>query len=171
MSDLEGTASRLTAKAAFMLRLLRVFRSSAHGAGIWARFRYQGIPTTWPLRVPTRKSCTSLRAAPSTRSRCSQKGTRVGRNRRNGPTCGVNWHKSTETGETGAAMQKPRTVMLATACAVAAVSAMTYVSAQNNPAPPRSEPVRHLVYIATPGDNGTDNQSGIVVLDADNNYS
>ena len=68
-------------------------------------------------------------------------------------------------------MQKPRTVMLATACAVAAVSAMTYVSAQNNPAPPRSEPVRHLVYIATPGDNGTDNQSGIDVLDADNNYS
>ena len=39
------------------------------------------------------------------------------------------------------------------------------------PAPPRPEPVRHLVYIATPGDNGTDNQSGVVVLDADNNYS
>ena len=68
-------------------------------------------------------------------------------------------------------MRKPRTLMLATACAVAAVSAMTYVSAQNNPARPRSEPVRHLVYIATPGDNGTDNQSGIVVLDGDNNYS
>jgi hypothetical protein len=59
--------------------------------------------------------------------------------------------------------------MFTTACAAAAVSAMTYVSAQNPP--PRSEPVRHLVYIATPGDNGTDNQSGIVVLDADNNYS
>ena len=31
--------------------------------------------------------------------------------------------------------------------------------------------VRHLVYIATPGDNGTDNQSGVVVLDADKGYS
>src|SRR5260221_10552887 len=31
--------------------------------------------------------------------------------------------------------------------------------------------VRHLVYIATPGDEGTDNQSGIVVLDADKGYS
>ena len=27
------------------------------------------------------------------------------------------------------------------------------------------------MYIATPGDNGTDNQSGVVVLDADKNYS
>src|SRR6476661_589122 len=69
-------------------------------------------------------------------------------------------------------MRELRTAMLATACAVAAVSATTYVSAQNNPrVRPDSEPVRHLVYIATPGDNGTDNQSGIVVLDADNNYS
>lgn len=68
-------------------------------------------------------------------------------------------------------MQRSRTVMLATACAIAAVSAMTYVSAQNNPAPPGSAPVRNLVYIGTPGDNGTDNQSGVVVLDADKNYS
>src|SRR5258706_5279691 len=68
-------------------------------------------------------------------------------------------------------MQKVRTVMLATACAVAVVSAMTYVSAQSTPAQPRPEPARHLVYIATPGDNGTDNQSGVVVLDADKNYS
>ena len=27
------------------------------------------------------------------------------------------------------------------------------------------------MYIATPGDNGTDNQSGVVVLDADKDYS
>src|SRR5437762_9925457 len=69
-------------------------------------------------------------------------------------------------------MQKLRTAMLTTACAVAAVSAMPDVSAQrNSPVPPDSEPVRHLVYIATPGDGGTDNQSGVVVLDADKNYS
>jgi len=36
---------------------------------------------------------------------------------------------------------------------------------------PRGEQIRHLVYIATPGDGGTDNQSGVVVLDADKNYS
>jgi len=82
--------------------------------------------------------------------------------------------------------------MLSMACAVAVVSAMTYVSAQRGAAPaapeaaggaaqrgggargggvPRGEQVRHLVYIATPGDGGTDNQSGVVVLDADKNYS
>jgi hypothetical protein len=68
-------------------------------------------------------------------------------------------------------MQKPRTAMLATTCALVAVSTMSYVSAQRSAGPPRSEPIRHLVYIATPGDDGTDNQSGVVVLDADNNYS
>jgi hypothetical protein len=60
--------------------------------------------------------------------------------------------------------------MLATSCAVAVVSAVTYVSAQRG-AGPRPEPDRHLVYIATPGDGGTDNQSGVVVLDGDKNYS
>src|SRR5436309_10670327 len=69
-------------------------------------------------------------------------------------------------------MQKLRTAMLTTACAVAAVSAMTDVSAQRNSrVPPDAEPVRHLVYVATQGDGRTDNQSGIVVLDADKNYS
>ena len=55
---------------------------------------------------------------------------------------------------------------------------MTYVSAQRAAGPagapqraPRAEQIRHLVFIATPGDNGTDNQSGVVVLDADKNYS
>jgi len=69
--------------------------------------------------------------------------------------------------------------MLAATCAVAVVSAMTYVSAQGrqgNPGAegrqggPRGPRDRHLVYIATPGDDGTDNQSGVVVLDADRDY-
>src|SRR5678815_4692587 len=69
-------------------------------------------------------------------------------------------------------MKKLRTATLATACTVVAVSATIGVSAQRGQRPPSNvEPVRHLVYIATPGDNGTDNQSGVVVLDADKNYS
>ncbi|MEQ1909488.1 MAG: hypothetical protein ABMA15_11730 [Vicinamibacterales bacterium] len=64
-------------------------------------------------------------------------------------------------------MTRVRTAILATSCAVAAVSTL---SAQRG-APPESQRVRHLVYIATPGDNGTDNQSGVVVLDADKGYS
>src|SRR5882672_1748072 len=68
-------------------------------------------------------------------------------------------------------MRKLRTLMLATTCAVVAVSATSYVSAQRGQRPSDVEPVRHLVYIATPGDNGTDNQSGVVVLDADKDYS
>jgi DNA-binding beta-propeller fold protein YncE len=73
---------------------------------------------------------------------------------------------------TGAVMQKVRMAKFAAVCAVALVSA-TYVSAQNNARPPRESapPARHLVYIATPGDNGTDNQSGVVVLDADKDFS
>ena len=66
-------------------------------------------------------------------------------------------------------MYKLRTLMLTTSCAVAAVSAL---SAQTpSRAAQGSEGVRHLVYIATPGDSGTDNQSGIIVLDADKGYS
>lgn len=70
-------------------------------------------------------------------------------------------------------MQKLRTAMSVTACAVAVVMAMTDVGAQRGPRVPPSDdpPIRNLVYIATPGDGGTDNQSGIVVLDADKNYS
>jgi DNA-binding beta-propeller fold protein YncE len=69
-------------------------------------------------------------------------------------------------------MQERRTSMAGAMCAVAVLSAITFVSAQNNPRAAReSVPVRHLVYIATPGDNGTDNQSGVVVLDADKDYS
>src|SRR3954469_17327778 len=61
--------------------------------------------------------------------------------------------------------------MWATTCAVVAVSATTYGSAQRGQRPADVGPIRHVVYIATPGDNGTDNQSGVVVLDADKEYS
>ena len=68
-------------------------------------------------------------------------------------------------------MTKFTRAMLATGCVVAAA---TVISAQGGARPTRSGPegvVRHLVYIATPGDNGTDNQSGVIVLDADKSYS
>src|SRR4051795_200476 len=68
-------------------------------------------------------------------------------------------------------MTKRRAAMWAATCAVVAISATTYVSAQRGQRPSDVAPVRHLVYIATPGDGGTDNQSGVVVLDADKNYS
>src|SRR6185437_98183 len=35
---------------------------------------------------------------------------------------------------------------------------------------PYQSPPRHLLYIATPGDEGADDQSGVVVLDADHDY-
>ncbi len=75
-------------------------------------------------------------------------------------------------------MQRLRTGVVAMVCAAGMLCTMTYVSAQRGGAAgargagaPQSERIRHLVYIATPGDNGTDNQSGVVVLDADKNYS
>jgi hypothetical protein len=75
-------------------------------------------------------------------------------------------------------MQRFRTGVVAMVCAAGMVCSMTYVSAQRGGAAgargggaPQGERIRHLVYIATPGDNGTDNQSGVVVLDADKNYS
>src|SRR5579883_1117644 len=68
-------------------------------------------------------------------------------------------------------MQRFRTVVVAMVCAAGMVFSMTYVSAQRGGGAPQGERIRHLVYIATPGDNGTDNQSGVVVLDADKNYS
>jgi hypothetical protein len=57
-----------------------------------------------------------------------------------------------------------------------ALAMVTYVGAQRpagapDPRVPASERIRHLVYIGTPGDQGTDNQSGVIVLDADKNYS
>jgi DNA-binding beta-propeller fold protein YncE len=35
---------------------------------------------------------------------------------------------------------------------------------------PYRSPPRHLIYIATPGDEGADDQSGVIVLDADHDY-
>ncbi len=35
---------------------------------------------------------------------------------------------------------------------------------------PYQSPLRHLIYIATPGDEGADDQSGVIVLDADHDY-
>ena len=35
---------------------------------------------------------------------------------------------------------------------------------------PYQSPPRHLLYIATPGDEGADDQSGVIVLDADHDY-
>jgi hypothetical protein len=63
--------------------------------------------------------------------------------------------------------------MWATVCVVATVTAL---SAQNAPGQQRGgnegpSEIRHLAYIATPGDGGTDNQSGVVVLDGDKDFS
>ena len=55
--------------------------------------------------------------------------------------------------------------------AIGVISAVAVATAQRGGGARESAPVRHLVYIATPGDNGTDNQSGVVVLDADKDYS
>jgi hypothetical protein len=76
-----GTASRSTTRTACMRQRRRASRSSAHRASSSAPFPYRGTPTTWPLRVQTRR-CTSSLAEQCTRSRCWQKGIRVGRNRR-----------------------------------------------------------------------------------------
>jgi hypothetical protein len=35
---------------------------------------------------------------------------------------------------------------------------------------PYQSPPRHLIYVATPGDEGADDQSGVIVLDADHDY-
>ncbi len=75
---------------------------------------------------------------------------------------------------------KLRNVLMATAslafaaCVAGSVSAQDRPTAPNGasaaaPAAPRSK-LRHLLYIATPGDNGADDQSGVVVLDADHDY-
>jgi YVTN family beta-propeller protein len=81
---------------------------------------------------------------------------------------------------------KLRKTLLATACTVVAAYA-TGAAAQAQQAapqeqrqvskgsylesaPPRPSKIRHLLYVATPGDNGDDDQSGVVVLDADHDY-
>ena len=72
---------------------------------------------------------------------------------------------------------KFRNMLLATASMAIAACVSGSVSAQNAPAAraPRApaapgEKLRHLLYIAVPGDNGADDQSGVIVLDADHDY-
>ena len=73
---------------------------------------------------------------------------------------------------------KIRNVLLAGASAAVAALMASSSSAQNaapaaaanRPMTPYKAPVRHLLYIATPGDEGADDQSGVVVLDADHDY-
>ena len=66
------------------------------------------------------------------------------------------------------------------ACVAGSVSAQNKPTRNQGPAaqaatpstavqPYQSRP-RHLLYIATPGDEGADDQSGIIVLDADHDY-
>ncbi|HUE62877.1 MAG TPA: hypothetical protein VMO78_00760 [Rhizomicrobium sp.] len=43
-------------------------------------------------------------------------------------------------------------------------------SGSNAGVTPYQSPLRHLIYIATPGDEGADDQSGVIVLDADHDY-
>ena len=75
---------------------------------------------------------------------------------------------------------KLRNLLLATASIALTVVVVGAVMAQNRPAPagatagpgatggaPRN---RHLLFIALPGGGGADDQSGIVVLDADHDY-
>ncbi len=74
---------------------------------------------------------------------------------------------------------KLRNVLLATAsvaivaCVAGPGSAQQAAgqgAAANRPMTTYKSPVRHRLYIATPGDEGADDQSGVVVLDADHDY-
>lgn len=63
------------------------------------------------------------------------------------------------------------------ACLTGSVSAQNGGARSASPAAapagtilPYQSPPRHLIYIATPGDEGADGQSGVVVLDADHDY-
>ena len=56
------------------------------------------------------------------------------------------------------------------ACVGGAVEAQQGGAAANRPMTTYKSPLRHLLYIATPGDEGADDQSGVVVLDADHDY-
>jgi hypothetical protein len=66
-----------------------------------------------------------------------------------------------------------RSLLLATASLAVGAWVVNSASAQNT-APqalqPYQAPLRHLLYIATPGDEGADGQSGVIVLDADHDY-
>jgi DNA-binding beta-propeller fold protein YncE len=65
------------------------------------------------------------------------------------------------------------TVILALApCLAKSVSAQNATPNPTGTAPltPYENKARHLLYIATPGDEGADDQSGVIVLDADHDY-
>src|SRR5262249_35814978 len=74
-----------------------------------------------------------------------------------------------------------RTALMATAsltimslaimtCLTGSVTAQNAAGANPPPLVPYQSPPRHLLYIATPGDEGADDQSGVIVLDADHDY-
>src|SRR5580704_14651947 len=77
---------------------------------------------------------------------------------------------------------KIRKILLTTASLAFAACVAGSVAAQDNSAAPGGgarpagaprgpeSKLRHLLYIATPGDNGADDQSGVIVLDADHDY-
>ena len=68
---------------------------------------------------------------------------------------------------------KIRNVLMATAGFVGLAAIIGSAVAQNAPARaprPPAPKFRHLLYIATPGDNGADDESGVIVLDADHDY-
>lgn len=69
---------------------------------------------------------------------------------------------------------KLRSLLMATASLALVASFSGPASAQSGAAPraPRApaDKLRHLLYIATPGDNGADDESGVIVLDGDHNY-
>src|ERR1700760_1710483 len=64
---------------------------------------------------------------------------------------------------------KLRNLLLTTAGLTLALGMAGAVLAQSNGPAPGGR-IRHLLFIATPGGGGADDQSGIVVLDADHDY-
>jgi hypothetical protein len=64
-----------------------------------------------------------------------------------------------------------KSAMLVASCVVAAATVMSAQNATRRVLTGPEGEVRHLLYIGTPGDAGTDNQSGVIVLDADKGYS
>jgi hypothetical protein len=61
-------------------------------------------------------------------------------------------------------------VMAVTATAASAQSAAPAAPAATPAPAAAAEKLRHLVYMALPGDSGADGQTGVLVLDADHNY-
>ena len=64
-----------------------------------------------------------------------------------------------------------KSAMSVASCVVAAATVMSAQNATRRVMTGPEGEVRHLLLIGTPGDAGTDNQSGVIVLDADKGYS